>query len=142
MGIFDPLEKLINEHGSAAILREQLSLAKSQYAALERQVGDAMSKITKLEAQNEIERLNHKETQLELDRLKDEYSEEVRLHKSIEFRRGKRTKGEWMAFCPACHTLADLSSGFVSCANPKCGWQPTLAAVQLDGILADLKAQP
>lgn len=36
MGIFDSIEKLINEHGSAVILRERVALAKDQYDALEK----------------------------------------------------------------------------------------------------------
>lgn len=35
--MLDIFEKLINEHGSSAILRERLGLIKSQYAALERE---------------------------------------------------------------------------------------------------------
>ncbi len=45
-GIFGQLEKLINEHGSAQILRERLGLAADQYAALEK-------KATNLEAENQ-----------------------------------------------------------------------------------------
>ena len=41
MGIFDSIEKLITEHGSAAIIRERLALASDQYAALERQLARA-----------------------------------------------------------------------------------------------------
>ena len=36
MNIFDGLEKLINEHGSATILKERLQLAKERHEALER----------------------------------------------------------------------------------------------------------
>lgn len=37
MGLFDLFEKLINEHGSATVLRERLDLIKAQYAAMERE---------------------------------------------------------------------------------------------------------
>jgi len=35
MGLLEHFEKLINEHGSAAILREHLALVKSEHSALE-----------------------------------------------------------------------------------------------------------
>jgi len=35
MGLLDGIEKLINEHGSAAILRERIALANDKYSALE-----------------------------------------------------------------------------------------------------------
>jgi predicted ArsR family transcriptional regulator len=37
MGFLDGIEKLINEHGSATILRERIALANDKYAALEQQ---------------------------------------------------------------------------------------------------------
>ena len=44
--LFDPLERLINEHGSAAILRDQVALFKDQLSILK-------EKFTVLEAENE-----------------------------------------------------------------------------------------
>lgn len=38
MGLLEGMEKLITEHGSAAILRERIALAREQYAALESRV--------------------------------------------------------------------------------------------------------
>ena len=35
MGLLDGLEKLINEHGSAVILKERIALANDKHAALE-----------------------------------------------------------------------------------------------------------
>lgn len=52
MGLIEHFEKLINEHGSAAILREQLALVKAQQAALERTSGDAQAKAQQLESEN------------------------------------------------------------------------------------------
>ena len=138
MGILDGIEKLITEHGSAAILREQLELAKQQFSALERQVGDAISKIAKMEAMLELERLAHDKTKQELQQLRDEHSEEIRVHEGIEFRRGKRTAGKWAAFCPICHCPGDTSTGMVRCANSKCGWQPLLGEKQLEALIARL----
>jgi hypothetical protein len=125
MSVFDSIEKLITEHGSAAILREHLALAKSQYDALERQVKDAVSKVIKLEAQLEIDHRDHRETKQELQRLKDEHAEEIRIHNMVEFRRGKRTGGKWMGFCPKCHmpvTNGEVQQGAVVVICTGCEW--------------------
>ena len=123
MNPFDAIEKLITEHGSAAILTQQLNFAKDKYAALEKEVA-------KLEAKIEIEHSNHVETKQELQRLKDEHAEEIRVHSMVEFRRGKRTGGKWLAFCPKCHLPAhdsaaeDRFDGRVcACCTAQCGWE-------------------
>jgi hypothetical protein len=139
MGIFDGIEKLINEHGSAVILNQQLALAKEQFTALERQVSELQTKSAKFEAQLEIEHANHQRTSEELQRLKDEHSEEVRIHNGIEFRRGKRTNQKWIAFCPACHLPIDTSSGLIRCgSDKKCGWHILLAANHLTELIDTL----
>ena len=51
---FDSIEKLINEHGSAAILRERITLAKEQYAALERRVEEKTKELEIVKGQNEV----------------------------------------------------------------------------------------
>ena len=53
MGLLDGIEKLINEHGSAAILKERIALANDKYAALERKLLDAESKIKQLESEKQ-----------------------------------------------------------------------------------------
>ena len=40
MTLFGNIEKLITEHGSAAVLRERITLAQEKYAALERKLAD------------------------------------------------------------------------------------------------------
>lgn len=52
MGIFQDIERLITEHGSAAILRERLTLAAEQYAALEKKVDELQAENERLESEN------------------------------------------------------------------------------------------
>jgi regulator of replication initiation timing len=52
MGFLDSIEKLINEHGSATILRERIALAKDQYAALEKKVMDLQLENERLKSDN------------------------------------------------------------------------------------------
>jgi hypothetical protein len=48
MGLFDNIEKLINEHGSAVILKERLLLAEDKYSALERKASALETENAKL----------------------------------------------------------------------------------------------
>jgi chromosome segregation ATPase len=62
MSIFDSIIKLINEHGSASILRERLEQAKEQYALIEKGKADADARVFAIEKQRqdllqEIQRL-------------------------------------------------------------------------------------
>ncbi len=62
--ILSEIEKLINEHGSAVILKERLQLAADQYAALEKKLADMEVRATKVEADSqrfELEALRLKE---------------------------------------------------------------------------------
>jgi len=61
MDIFGGIEKLINEHGSAAILKERLDLVADKYADLEQKLSDSTLKQKDIE----IEKKN-----LELENLK------------------------------------------------------------------------
>jgi DNA-binding transcriptional ArsR family regulator len=47
------IERLITEHGSAAILKERLALANDQYSALEGKLTDAKSRADELASDNE-----------------------------------------------------------------------------------------
>lgn len=52
MGLLDHFEKLINEHGSAAILREHLALIKAEQLTLERKNSDLQVENKKLHSEN------------------------------------------------------------------------------------------
>lgn len=52
MALLDGLEKLINEHGSAVILKERIELANDKYSMLEQKFLDAQARIKKLEGDN------------------------------------------------------------------------------------------
>ena len=64
MSIFGEIERLITEHGSAAILRERLALAADQYAALEK-------KVSELQCENETLRTQLKQRQRENEKLRE-----------------------------------------------------------------------
>jgi predicted nuclease with TOPRIM domain len=69
--IFSQIEKLINEHGSAVILKERIALAQDQYAALEKKLSESESqtKAAELRAKN-LESENRR-LELDNDKLKE-----------------------------------------------------------------------
>jgi chromosome segregation ATPase len=53
MGLLDDIEKLINEHGSASILKERIELANDKYSALERRLSDSEQRVEQLEREKQ-----------------------------------------------------------------------------------------
>jgi Fic family protein len=86
MGLFDGIEKLITEHGSAAILKERIALVQDQYAALEKKLADSELRAKEFESEKlrfELENFKMKEKikglEEQLSKIRDTNSlEEVR----------------------------------------------------------------
>jgi len=75
----------------------------------------------------------------ECERLKKEQEEECRIHGTIEFRRGKRTGGQWLPFCPRCKLPADDTFTLRCSQYPKdCGWITLLGASDVTAIAEKL----
>lgn len=70
MGLLDGFEKLINEHGSAVILKERIALANDKYAALERKTSECATAKVELESENQALRLNLEQATIEIQNLK------------------------------------------------------------------------
>lgn len=70
MGLLDGIEKLINEHGSAAILKERIALANDQYAVLEKKFQASMVRVNELESENRALRHNLEKANAEIENLK------------------------------------------------------------------------
>lgn len=80
MGLLDGLEKLINEHGSATILKERIALANDKYSALERELSASKSREAELAAENQSLKLDNEKLRQEIQRRNDE-SEKEKSHK-------------------------------------------------------------
>ena len=63
MGLLDGIERLINEHGSATILKERIELANDKYSALEQ-------KAINLAHENKTLNLNLEKAEIEIQNLK------------------------------------------------------------------------
>ena len=86
--LFAPIERLINEHGSAAILRDQVSLFRDQLAILKEQFSVLVEKNRNLETENQ----HLKKENAELKAIIDERtkSDSDSFHKSPPGSRLKR----------------------------------------------------
>jgi hypothetical protein len=80
-------------------------------------------------------------------KVTDSQAEEIRIYRGIEFRRGMRTQGKWMPFCPKCHMPSQYSTamapnGFHSPAivcSAHCGWY-VLEGLKIPDILLEMSA--
>ena len=59
MGLLDGLEKLINEHGSAVILKERIALVNDKYSALEKKLSESELRIKELESEKQAFELDN-----------------------------------------------------------------------------------
>ena len=138
MSAFDTIKQTIADLPISDILRARLDFAFDQSAALERQVGELQVKIGHLQAQLEVATSNFNKARSELERLEQEHAEEIRVHSTIEFRRGKRTGGVWMAFCPKCKMPALVSDDLDVMCSANCGWTSSISKPELPRIIAQL----
>lgn len=107
------------------VLRERVSLALDRLAEAERQIATLQAEKGGLQAQLERERIDHEQTKKELQPLQELLREEIRLVCDVEFRKGVRTSGKWMPFCPKCHLPLAFPQNPVHptcCSDSDCGW--------------------
>ncbi len=77
MGLLDGIEKLINEHGSSAILRERIALANDKYAALEAKMRRLESEKVELERENGRLRVDLHKTQEQVRNLEGQLKQPI-----------------------------------------------------------------
>lgn len=73
--ILSEIERLINEHGSAAILKERLALASDQYSALEKKLSDAGVREEQLKSENASLRLDLENAKKSIQSLEEKLVE-------------------------------------------------------------------
>ena len=139
MSFIDTAKDALKDLPISDIVRERLSLALDRLMDAEAKIDTLQTDKGSLQAQLDRERLDHKQAREELQRLKHEHAEDIRIHRTIEFRRGKRTGGRWMAFCPKCHLpVAEGSNNgeqMLYCIQKydDCGWRvyPKMSLAQI-----------
>ncbi len=113
---------------------EVLNKIHSNLFTLQSQLADIMDRDFKLMEENaELKR-----------QLSESQSEDIRIHLTIEFRRGKRTGGKWLAFCPKCHMPViehkKSSNERLICCTSTCGWLSPDFPFSLQSVVDSLNA--
>jgi len=141
MSIIDTAKSTLLELPISDVLKERLSLALDQSAAFKKQVSVLQSENADLKAELKIVSKDKKKKEKELQNLKDLHHEEIRIHKGIEFRKGRRTQNTWMAFCPKCHCPAMHGKSFnnVLCTDEKCKWGIFITLPEFERLPDELK---
>ena len=76
--ILSDIERLINEHGSAVILKERLALAAEQYVSLEKKLSASAIREKQLQSENKSLRLDLDQAQIKIRDLEKQLSQEVK----------------------------------------------------------------
>lgn len=103
MGLLDGIEKLITEHGSAAILKERLLLVADKYAALEKALIACETKTKEAFSEKqtvELENLNLKE---KVRNLEKQLSENAHVS-TYKIKWGcLQFQDDEILYCPSCY---------------------------------------
>lgn len=102
MGLLDGFEKLINEHGSAVILKERIELANEKYSALEQKAIALEQKIAVFDGENTTLRHSLEEATIEINKLKKIIEESQTNALSLKY--GVYWDKHGNPFCPKCKT--------------------------------------
>ena len=137
--ILSEIERLINEHGSAAILKERLALASDQYSALQKQAD-------KFQSENERLHLDLEECQKQRRTLEEELSHVNSLQDWFPeagalFK--KRADGTYdrTPYCPTCKTAMVYRPGsheLFRCGRKSCGQLASFEGTELDEVMRRL----
>lgn len=122
---------LLSKFSMTALLREQLAVAKARNSELESENKEVRVKFG-------LEQASHQKTREELERLKHEHAEDVRIWQGVEFRRGTRTGGRWTAFCPKCHSPIVRGSVLNVRCSANCDWSCNLTPEEVNEAIAAL----
>ena len=145
MGLLDGFEKLINEHGSAAILKERIALANDKYAAIEAKVEILEAEKVKLQQDNERLRFDNEERQKQRRTLEEKLSHKSSLPDYVEeagalFKKNPNGTYNETPYCPGCYT-AMASPGrreLYRCGKKACGQSASFKDSQLVDVMARL----
>ena len=145
MSFIDTARDALKDLPISDIVRERLSFALDRLMDAEAKIETLQTEKGSLQAQLDRERYDHKLAREELQRVKDEHMEDIRIHRTAEFRRGKRTGGKWMPFCPKCHLpVAEGNIGgeiglYCIQKYDDCGWR-TFPKMPLAQVIKELEA--
>lgn len=130
MGILLNLfDKLIVEHGSAAVRGDHIALLREQLQVVEKQVEKLETENTELKKQ-----LSQKTKQLEASTSGDEFVE----HRGTLFKRKPEGGYHQTAYCPTCKRVARTLDNDFPYSCKSCGWSVNITPNDLKRIIQEL----
>ena len=134
MGLIEYLDKLVVEHGSAAVLDKHLAFVREQAAALEKKVAD-------LETENAA--LKKRVGQLETELSAKVQAEDFIEQRGALFKRKPGGGYHAAVYCPRCRIA--VSSGIISGIHARmipyhcsCGWTASFGPGHLSEVMGEL----
>ena len=122
------LTDILKEAPLSAVLQEKIKALEVENAELKRQLEDSrrLYQVLQTEHQNFVAL----------------HAEEKRIHHGIDFRKGKRTGGQWQPFCPKCGLPANdvvMANGdrWALC-SAHCEWTGQLLEKAMIEIIAEI----
>lgn len=133
MGIFADIERLITEHGSAAILRERLALIADQAKAQEKQFAELQRRAAELEREN---------MQLKRQLAASSHAAEFVEHRGALFKRKPDGTFHLAVYCPICQKPTGSPHPQIpySCTEA-CGWVGSFTSRHLEHYIKELSEQ-
>lgn len=144
-GLLDSIEKLITEHGSAAILKERLLLIADQCRALEKALVASEAKTKDVLAQKEHLELENLKAKEEVQALKDRLAHFVSLSEFTEsdgalFKRLANGEWDYTPYCPSCKTamVAPGRHELFRCGKRSCGQSASFKGIGVGDVISRL----
>ena len=140
MSIFDTAKETLKEIQLSDVMRARLEFAFDQSATLEKQVSTISAEKAQLQAELKIAKEQVEENEAKLHSLEEKYSEVIRIHNGIEFRKGIRTNNNWVACCPKCSLPVDTKRQYMQCADQKCGWVTLVGTCEIRSLIKQIES--
>jgi hypothetical protein len=141
MSFFEQLKGSLSELPISDILRARLDFAFDQITAIEKENANLHAERARLEVRLEETDKRFDRLKREFDELKSAHEEEHRVVGGIDMRRGLRTGGQWLPFCPVCKSPAahDPQLDAFTCTNRECPW---MTIEDISTIFSKIRALP
>lgn len=136
------IEKLINEHGSAKILKERLALASDKYAKLESDKNTLASEVEKLRKITEDQQIQIKQLEQRLAEKNHDTLEFVKIRGIKILRTGKDSFDENTAYCFHCRSPLSAQNRMSILSCSKCGYKSSIQKRHLSCVLSEVKGEP
>ena len=138
MGLGKMLEKLINEHGSAVILKERLELMKDQAIAVENENTNLKAKNATLTRR--VTQLASENAMLHSRLARSQKAEDFVEYEGAAFKRRADGTFHQTIYCPIHHLPASAMDGVCPymCPQKDCGWTSPITPNTLKSVIAKI----